>query len=126
MSSTLVLIALLASLSMAVILPEMQISKNNNSFNSEYEFMVNKQRKAYLMIGLFAIATFFVSLQTMSIGLFVVHLITDCIFGIYAFISFQVRRSTQLQNSLNPLMMMFMLNMTMRNISKKQFNFETS
>ncbi len=75
MSSTLVLIALLASLSMAVILPEMQISKNNTSFNAEYDFMVNKQRKAYLMIGLFAVATFFVSLQTMSLGLFVVHLI---------------------------------------------------
>jgi hypothetical protein len=63
--------------------------------------MVNKQRKAYLMIGLFAVATFFVSLQTMSIGLFVIHLITDCVFGIYAFVSFQVRRSTQLQNSLS-------------------------
>ena len=35
MSSTLVLIALLASLSMAVILPEMQISKNNTSFNAK-------------------------------------------------------------------------------------------
>ena len=105
MSSTLVLIALLASLSMAVVLPEMQISKKNNSINysftPEYDFMVNKQRKVYLMIGLFAVATFFVSLQTMSIGLFVVHLITDCVFGIYAFISFQVRRSTQLQNSLS-------------------------
>ena len=105
MSSTLVLIALLASLSMAVILPEMQISKSNNSTNysltPEYDFMVNKQRRAYLMIGLFAVTTFFVSLQAMSIGLFVIHLITDCVFGIYAFISFQVRRSTQLQNSLN-------------------------
>ena len=105
MSSTIVLVALLASLSMAVILPEMQISKSNNSTNysltPEYDFMVNKQRRAYLMIGLFAVTTFFVSLQTMSIGLFVIHLITDCVFGIYAFISFQVRRSTQLQNSLN-------------------------
>ena len=105
MSSTLVLIALLASLSMAVILPEMQISKSNNftnySLTPEYDFMVNKQRRAYLMIGLFAVTTFFVSLQAMSIGLFVIHLITDCVFGIYAFISFQVRRSTQIQNSLN-------------------------
>ena len=105
MSSTLVLIALLASLSMAVLLPEIQISKKNNSINysftPEYDFMVNKQRKAYLMLGLFAIGTFFVSLQTMSISLFVIHLITDCVFGIYAFISFQVRRSTQIQNSLN-------------------------
>ena len=107
MSSTLVLIALLASLSMAVILPEVQISKKNNSINysftPEYDYMVNKQRKVYLVIGLVAIATFFVSLQTMSVGLFIVHLITDCIFGIYAFISFQVRRSTQLQNSLNTI-----------------------
>ena len=107
MSSTLVLIALLASLSMAVILPEVQISKKNNlinySFTPEYDYMVNKQRKVYLVIGLVALATFFVSLQTMSVGLFIVHLITDCIFGIYAFISFQVRRSTQLQNSLNTI-----------------------
>ena len=107
MSSTLVLIALLASLSMAVILPEVQISKKNNSINysftPEYDYMVNKQRKVYLVIGLVAIATFFVSLQTMSVGIFIVHLITDCIFGIYAFISFQVRRSTQLQNSLNTI-----------------------
>ncbi len=107
MSSTLVLIALLASLSMAVILPEVQISKKNNainySFTPEYDYMVNKQRKVYLVIGLVAIATFFVSLQTMSVGIFIVHLITDCIFGIYAFISFQVRRSTQLQNSLNTI-----------------------
>ena len=107
MSSTLVLIALLASLSMAVILPEVQISKKNNSINysftPEYDYMVNKQRKVYLVIGLVALATFFVSLQTMSVGLFIVHLITDCIFGIYAFISFQVRRSTQLQNSINTI-----------------------
>ena len=107
MSSTLVLIALLASLSMAVILPEVQISKKNNSINysftPEYDYMVNKQRKVYLVIGLVALATFFLSLQTMSVGLFIVHLITDCIFGIYAFISFQVRRSTQLQNSLNTI-----------------------
>ena len=66
MSSTLVLIALLASLSMAVILPEVQISKKNNSINysftPEYDYMVNKQRKVYLVIGLVALATFFVSL----------------------------------------------------------------
>ena len=107
MSSTLVLIALLASLSMAVVLPEVQISKKNSSINysftPEYDYMINKQRKVYLVIGLVALATFFVSLQTMSVGLFIVHLITDCIFGIYAFISFQVRRSTQLQNSLNTI-----------------------
>ena len=75
----------------------------NYSFTPEYDYMVNKQRKVYLVIGLVALATFFVSLQTMSVGLFIVHLITDCIFGIYAFISFQVRRSTQLQNSLNTI-----------------------
>ena len=107
MSSTLVLIALLASLSMAVILPDVQISKKNNSINysftPEYDYMVNKQRKVYLVIGLVALATFFVSRQTMSVGQFIVDLITDCIFGIYAFISFQVRRSTQLQNSLNTI-----------------------
>ena len=49
MSSTLILIGLLLSLSMAVILPEIQISKNQNNYayfiSPEYDSMVNKQRK---------------------------------------------------------------------------------
>ena len=104
MSSTLVLIGLLLSLSMAVILPEIQISKNQNSYSyiisPEYDSMVNRQRKVYLIIGLLAVSTFFVSIQTMSVPLFIFHLILDCIFGIYAFLSFQVRKSMQVQNNL--------------------------
>ena len=49
MSSTLVLIGLLLSLSMAVILPEVQISKNQSNYSfmisREYDIMVNKQRR---------------------------------------------------------------------------------
>ena len=104
MSSTLVLIGLLLSLSMAVILPEVQITKNQNNYayiiSPEYDSMVNRQRKAYLIIGLLAVSTFFVSIQTMSVPLFIFHLILDCIFGIYAFLSFQVRKSMQAQNNL--------------------------
>ena len=104
MSSTLVLIGLLLSLSMAVILPEIQISKNQNSYayiiSPEYDSMVNRQRKAYLIIGLLAVSTFFVSIQTMSVPSFIFHLILDFIFGIYAFLSFQVRKSMQVQNNL--------------------------
>ena len=104
MSSTLVLIGLLLSLSMAVILPEVQITKNQNNYayiiSPEYDSMVNRQRKAYLIIGLLAVSTFFVSIQTMSVPLFIFHLILDCIFGIYAFLSFQVRKSMQVQNNL--------------------------
>ena len=104
MSSTLVLIGLLLSLSMAVILPEVQISKNQSNYSfmisREYDFMVNKQRRGYLVLGLIAISTFFVSIQTMSVPIFIAHLIFDVIFGVYAFLSFQVRRSMQMQNDL--------------------------
>ena len=105
MSSTLVLIGLLLSLSMAVILPEVQISKNQRNYSfmisREYDFMVNKQRRGYLVLGLIAISTFFVSIQTMSVPIFIAHLIFDVIFGVYAFLSFQVRRSMQMQNNLS-------------------------
>ena len=105
MSSTLVLIGLLLSLSMAVILPEVQISKNQSNYSfmisREYDFMVNKQRRGYLVLGLIAISTFFISIQTMSVPIFIAHLVFDVIFGIYAFLSFQIRRSMQMQNNLN-------------------------
>ncbi len=105
MSSTLVLIGLLLSLSMAVILPEVQISKNQSNYSfmisREYDFMVNKQRRGYLVLGLIAISTFFISIQTMSVPIFIAHLVFDVIFGVYAFLSFQVRRSMQIQNNLS-------------------------
>ena len=105
MSSTLVLIGLLLSLSMAVILPEVQISKNQSNYSfmisREYDFMVNKQRRGYLVIGLIAISTFFISIQTMSVPIFIAHLVFDVIFGVYAFLSFQIRRSMQMQNNLS-------------------------
>ena len=105
MSSTLVLIGLLLSLSMAVILPEVQISKNQSNYSfmisREYDYMVNKQRRGYLVLGLIAISTFFVSIQTMSVPIFIAHLIFDVIFGVYAFLSFQVRKSMQMQNNLS-------------------------
>ena len=105
MSSTLVLIGLLLSLSMAVILPEVQISKNQRNYSfmisREYDFMVNKQRRGYLVLGLIAISTFFVSIQTMSVPIFIAHLVFDVIFGVYAFLSFQVRKSMQMQNNLS-------------------------
>ena len=105
MSSTLVLIGLLLSLSMAVILPEVQISKNQSNYSfmisREYDFMVNKQRRGYLVLGLIAISTFFISIQTMSVPIFIAHLVIDVIFGVYAFLSFQIRRSMQMQNNLS-------------------------
>ena len=90
MSSTLVLIGLLLSLSMAVILPEVQISKNQSNYSfmisREYDFMVNKQRRGYLVLGLISISTFFISIQTMSVPIFIAHLVFDVIFGVYAFL----------------------------------------
>ena len=101
MSSTFVLISLLLSLSMAVLVPEIKDSnKAIFSFSPEYDHMVNKQRKGFLTIGLLAVSTFFISIQTLSVPIFVIHLVLDILFGLYAYISFQVRRTTLLQNSL--------------------------
>ena len=101
MSSTFVLISLLLSLSMAVLVPEIKDSKRTIfSFSPEYDHMVNKQRKGFLTLGLLAVSTFFISIQTLSVPIFVLHLVLDVLFGVYAYISFQVRRATLLQNSL--------------------------
>ena len=59
MSSTFVLISLLLSLSMAVLVPELKDSKKPIfSLSPEYDYMVNKQRKGFLSIGLLAVSTF--------------------------------------------------------------------
>ena len=101
MSSTFVLISLLLSLSMAVLVPEIKDSKRTFfSFSPEYDHMVNKQRKGFLTLGLLAVSTFFISIQTLSVPIFVLHLVLDVLFGVYAYISFQVRRATLLENSL--------------------------
>ena len=100
MGSTLVLICLMLSLSIAVIFPEMKYSETRNSlFSSEFEYMVSKQRKGFLILGLSALLTFFTSIQTLSVSIFVLHLLLDVVFGIYAYASFQVRASMiQMQN----------------------------
>ena len=94
MGSTLVLISLMLSLSIAVIFPEMKYSQSNSSSKTvEFDYMVNKQRKGFLILGLLAVITFFTSIQTLSVGIFVLHLLIDLVFGIYAYASFQVRAS---------------------------------
>ena len=94
MGSTLVLISLILSLSIAVIFPELKYSQNSNSTNSaEFDYMINKQRKGFLILGLFAVITFFTAIQTLSVFLFVLHLLIDLVFGVYAYASFQVRAS---------------------------------
>ena len=87
MSSTFVLISLLLSLSMAILVPEIQDSKKAIfSFSPQYDYMVNKQRKGFLTIGLLAVSTFFIAIQTLSVPFFVFHLILDEFFGVYAFV----------------------------------------
>ena len=100
MGSTLVLISLMLSLSIAVIFAEMKYSQTNgSSVTVEFDFMVNKQRKGFLILGLLALLTFFTSIQTLSVGTFVLHLLLDVVFGVYAYASFQVRASLiQMQN----------------------------
>ena len=72
---------------------------SNSSISAEYEYMVSKQRKGFLILWLLALLTFFTSIQTLSVGIFVLHLLLDLVFGIYAYASFQVRASLiQMQN----------------------------
>ncbi len=99
MSSTLVLIALMVSLSIAVVFPELQYSKVNKSISNEYQFMVERQRKGFITLGLVAITSFFVALQTLSVPIFVFHLIIDVVFGIYAYTAFQLRSSSLQRHS---------------------------
>lgn len=99
MSSTLVLIALMVSLSVAVVFPELQYSKVNKSISNEYQYMVEKQRKGFITLGLVAISSFFTALQTLSVPIFVFHLIIDVVFGIYAYTAFQVRSSSLQRNT---------------------------
>tara|TARA_Y100000591_G_C21583082_1_gene569332 strand:- start:322 stop:684 length:363 start_codon:yes stop_codon:yes gene_type:complete len=99
MSSTLVLIALMLSLSIAVVFPELQYSKVNKTFSSEYQFMVDKQRRGFIILGLISVSSFFIALQTLSVAIFVFHLIIDVLFGIYTYIAFQVRSSSLQRNS---------------------------
>ena len=94
MGSTLVLICLMLSLSIAVIFPEMKYSQTSNtSISSEFEYMVSKQRKGFLILGLSALLPCLTSIQTLSVGIFLLHLLLDVVFGIYAYASFQVRAS---------------------------------
>lgn len=99
MSSTLVLIALMISLSVAVVFPELQYSKVNKSISNEYQFMVEKQRRGFIILGLVAMSSFFIALQALSVPIFVFHLIVDVVFGIYAYTAFQVRSSSLQRNS---------------------------
>ena len=61
--------------------------------------MVEKQRRGFITLGLIALISFFIALQTLSVTIFVFHLIIDLVFGIYAFTAFQVRSSSLQRNS---------------------------
>ena len=101
MSSTLVLIALMISLSVAVVFPELQYSKVSKSISNEYQYMVDKQRRGFITLGLIAVSSFFIALQSLSVPIFIFHLIIDVVFGIYAYTAFQVRSSSLQRNSLS-------------------------
>ena len=101
MSSSLVLISLMIALSVAVVFPEIQFSKKNSTISNEYQIMVDKQRKGFVILGLTALLSFFVALQTLSVGIFIFHLIIDVFFGVYAYTAFQVRSSSMQRTRFN-------------------------
>ena len=89
----------MVSLSVAVVFPEIQYSKVNKSISNEYQYMIEKQRKGFITLGLASMSSFFIALQTLSVPIFVLHLIIDLVFGIYAYTAFQVRSSSLQRNS---------------------------
>ena len=63
--------------------------------------MVDKQRRGFITLGLIAMSSFFIALQSLSVPIFIFHLIIDVVFGIYAYTAFQVRSSSLQRNSLS-------------------------
>ena len=101
MSSTLVLISLMLALSVAVVFPEVQFSKKNVTISNEYQLMVDKQRKGFIFLGLIALTSFFIALQTLSVAIFIFHLMTDAFFGVSAYTAFPVRSSSMQKSRFN-------------------------
>ena len=89
----------MVSLSVAVVFPELQYSKVSKSISNEYQYMVDKQRRGFITLGLVAMSSFFIALQSLSVPIFIFHLIIDAVFGIYVYIAFQVRSSSLQRNS---------------------------
>ena len=98
MTSPVILFLLVSSLSLAVLLPEYQSKRELNSQPDSYIDLIRRQRRVYAVLGSFAVITFAMAIELLSVSLFVTHLVLDCIFGIYAMNAFRYRREVSLRN----------------------------
>ena len=98
MTSPVILFLLVSSLSLAVLLPEYQSKRELNSQPDSYIDLIRRQRRVYAVLGSFAVITFAMAIELLSVSFFVTHLVLDCIFGIYAMNAFRYRREVSIRN----------------------------
>ena len=98
MTSPIVLLLLVISLSLAVIVPEYQSKRESSSQPDSYTDLIRRQRRVYAVLGSIAVTTFAMAIELLSVSLFVMHLLVDCIFGIYALNAFRYRREVSIRN----------------------------
>ena len=98
MTSPVILFLLVSSLSIAVLLPEYQSKRELNSQPDSYIDLIRRQRRVYAVLGSFAVITFAMAIELLSVSFFVTHLVLDCIFGIYAMNAFRYRREVSIRN----------------------------
>lgn len=98
MTSPVILFLLVTSLSLAVLLPEYQSNRELSNQSGSYTNLIKRQRRVYAVLGSFAVATFAMAIELLSVSLFVTHLVLDCIFGIYALNAFRYRREVSIRN----------------------------
>ena len=96
MTSPVILFLLVTSLSLAVLLPEYQSNRELSNQSGSYTNLIKRQRRVYAVLGSFAVATFAMAIELLSVSLFVTHLVLDCIFGIYALNAFRYRREVSI------------------------------
>ena len=98
LTSSVVLLLLVSSLSLAVLLPEYQSNRELSSQPDSYTNLIKRQRRAYAILGSFVVVTFAMAIELLSVSLFITHLVLDCIFGIYALNAFRYRREVSIRN----------------------------
>ena len=98
MTSPIILILLISSLCLAVLVPEYQYKGSSERESTSFSNLIRRQRRVYALLGSTAVLTFTLAIEFLSVSLFVMHLVLDCIFGIYALNAFRYRREISITN----------------------------
>jgi len=98
LTSPIILILLISSLCLAVLVPEYQYKGSSELESNSFSDLIRKQRRVYVLLGSTAVLTFTFAIEFLSVSLFVLHLVLDCIFGIYALNAFRYRREISITN----------------------------